>query len=74
MTDPTPLSPPQPVPVSERLPGPGDYNAQGECWWFHPSDGETGSFWCLYEGHSPPGDTHWLPAQALPVPTREVEP
>jgi len=62
---------PQPVAVSERLPGPEDCDAEGRCWWFSPAD--------------PPGDwyldvpvpakaipcygiTHWLPANALPAP------
>jgi hypothetical protein len=62
---------PQPVAVSERLPGPEDCDEQGRCWWFSQAD--------------PPGDwyldvpvpakaipcygiTHWLPANALPTP------
>ena len=65
---------PQPVPVSERLPGPEDCDEQGRCWWFSQAD--------------PPGDwyldlpvpakaipcygiTHWLPANALPIPSAQ---
>ena len=62
---------PTPVPVSERLPGPEDCTAQGWCW-------------VLYQGFAtwtlePPlgqdgkhtGYTHWLPANALPLPAGE---
>lgn len=45
------LSPPQPVPVTERLPGPEDTDAEGQCWWY--GDGED-----LI--------TYWLPAHSLP--------
>ena len=62
------LSPPQPIPVSERLPGPDDRNSNGECWWLHPGDEECGPFWILFEGQYRTGYTHWLPAHALPVP------
>lgn len=61
---------PQPVPVSERLPGPGDCDAEGFCWW-----------WCspaerwLRIGIPQPDQasqvhTHWLPAHDLPLPGR----
>ena len=59
---------PQPVPVSERLPGPGDCTAQGWCWVFYrgfatwtlePPLGQDGK-------HT--GYTYWLPANALPTP------
>lgn len=75
------LSPPQPIPVSERLPGPGDCDAEGKCWWGEPqienshdatwnfctqSDAEEFCTWGTKCG--------WLPAHALPVPTSEVQP
>jgi hypothetical protein len=56
------LSTPQPVPVSERLPGPEDCDAEGRCWWW---DGE----WGLVEPRFADfRTTHWLPAHALPTP------
>ena len=67
---------PQPVPVSERLPGPEDCDAEGRCWgwWTDPMS----EYW-EYVGVSAPiepygsyipraGHTHWLPANALPTP------
>lgn len=51
---------PVPVSVSERLPGPEDCDAEGKCWWFHDEDNASCS--------------HWLPANALPLPQGEVEP
>jgi hypothetical protein len=44
----------QPIPVSKRLPGPGDCDTDGRCWWY--GDGED-----LV--------THWLPAHAPPLPS-----
>ena len=64
----------QPVPVSERLPGPEDCDAEGRCWWFVPEDEERPSGWDL-DGQPPAreirfyGNTHWLPHHALPTPT-----
>ena len=62
------LSPPQPVPVSERLPG------DELCWWFEADeDCGYGSNWTLLRIRgSAIGYTHWLPAHALPLPG-EVE-
>jgi hypothetical protein len=57
----------QPVPVSERLPGPEDCDEQGRCWWFDDDDEK----WCLdtpYMGARLLCWTHWLPANALPTP------
>ena len=67
---------PQPVAVSERLPGPEDCDAEGRCWgwWTDPMS----EYW-EYVGVSAPiepygsyipraGHTHWLPANALPTP------
>ena len=67
---------PQPVAVSERLPGPEDCDAEGRCWgwWTDPMS----EYW-EYVGVSAPiepygsyipraGHTHWLPANAIPTP------
>ena len=55
---------PAPVPVSERLPGPEDCDALGDCWWYSEEYG-----WELQGrlGES----THWLPVHALPLPLSE---
>ena len=70
---------PVPVAVSERLPGAGDCDADGFCWWFSPADPSAGTFgvaacWVLRK-YEPEDDfrTHWLPAHALPLPSGEVE-
>jgi len=59
----------EPVPVSERLPGPEDCDAEGLCWWFSRDI----TAWCLC--FAADGDssewTHWLPHWALPVPVVE---
>lgn len=58
---------PQPVPVSERLPGPEDCDAEGRCWWY----GEGGDMvgWTLdAEGPSYYRAKYWLPAHALQAP------
>ena len=69
------LSPPQPVPVSERLPGPEDCDGDGLCWWLiepYPRPvGPGGKLWSL--SRYCPGSTYWLPAHALPLPAGEVE-
>jgi hypothetical protein len=58
------LSPPQPIPVSERLPGPE------LCWWFTPESDKEYGWWVLEPDgmEREPQPTHWLPAHALPVP------
>ena len=56
-----------PVPVSERLPGPEDCDAEGRCWWW---DGEWGLVEQRFADYIV---THWLPIHALPLP-REVQP
>jgi hypothetical protein len=65
----------EPVPVSERLPGPEDCDAMGRCWWFTPRDGNPAPFrsadWSLYAGWRQKF-THWLPHHALPVPGAEA--
>ncbi len=64
----------EPVPVAERLPGPEDCDGEGKCyawdgyWWLVRStvleEDDTGAG----EGY-----THWLPANALPVPQQGAE-
>ena len=57
-----------PVAVSERLPGEGDCDAEGRCWWF---DGDWHLKQVRYRGAY---DAHWLPAHAIPLPQAgEVE-
>jgi hypothetical protein len=74
----------KPVPVAERLPGPGDCDTEGECWWWHPDhkEDEFSDGWMLLkpkwaDGHHDADDspvhTHWLPHHALPVPQQEAE-
>ena len=60
---------PKPVPVSERLPGLEDCDADGYCWrwssigrlWVRQSLGRR---WYDFE-------TYWLPAHALPIPQQQ---
>jgi hypothetical protein len=67
----------EPVPVSERLPGPEDCDAEGRCWFFHTST-IGGNEWFLSqlpkisEWYRWQSITHWLPHHALPVPSAEV--
>ena len=62
---------PQPVPVSERLPGPEDCDAGGRCWWY--GEGADMIGWTLdSEGASYYRAKFWLPANALPLPEQEV--
>jgi hypothetical protein len=49
----SPDSSTQPIPVSERLPGPEDCNSKGECWWLHPGDEDCGAFWTLWLNFHP---------------------
>jgi hypothetical protein len=60
----------EPVPVSERLPGPEDCDAEGRCWWFSPpacGPHKIRPCWTL-DSETMEGDTHWLPHHALPIP------
>jgi hypothetical protein len=58
----------QPVPVSERLPGAEDCDAEGRCWIFMPDIG-TDPSWRLTDPRDiGPYHTHSLPANALPTP------
>jgi len=72
----------EPVPVSERLPGPEDCDAKGRCWWLkqaaNPEHDLLTPTWHL-QRHRPAGSTffkytHWLPHWALPVPGVEGKP
>jgi hypothetical protein len=69
----------QPVPVSEQLPGAGDCDAEGRCWWWHPDHKEDDfdAGWILLNPKWADGRhdfdrsliyTHWLPHHALPTP------
>ena len=61
---------PQPVAVSERLPGPEDCDVQGRCWMFGNVEGD----WRLISATNSGIPqlkycfSHWLPANALPTP------
>ena len=56
----------EPIPVSERLPGPDDCDGCGNCWWFRQEARDDFPFWLLAGGDNV--STHWLPRHALPVP------
>ena len=70
---------PQPVSVTDRLPGPEDCDAwernhpisNAWCWWWDNNE----SAWFRDEADTPrpPYFTHWLPFNALPLPSKEVE-
>jgi len=60
----------KPVPVSERLPGAEDCDAEGRCWLTNV-DVEPG--WVLDNPEQCTNWTHWLPHWALPVPGAEVQ-
>lgn len=68
------LSPPQPVPVSERLPGAEDCQFNpgatiGFCWcWAPPENSFSPGCWALWPLEWYEDATHWLPANALPLP------
>jgi hypothetical protein len=58
----------EPVPVSERLPGPEDCDEEGLCWWWD-SDCRQTEAWCRGLSEYASGSySHWLPHWALPVP------
>ena len=72
----------QPVPVSERLPGAKDCNAEGRCWFWHPGHKQDDFIdgWILLDpkwaGSRRDSDdsliyTHWLPHHAIPTPRRK---
>ena len=67
------LSPPQPIPVTESLPGPEDCDAKGRCWLFRLGQDGVGDW--FQRAPYPSADayqffcvTHWLPGRALPQP------
>jgi hypothetical protein len=59
-----------PVPVTERLPGPEDCDAEGRCW-LTSVDVEPG--WVADNPEQCTNWTHWLPRHALPVPRQEAD-
>ena len=63
---------PQPVPVSERLPGPEDCDGEGRCWLGGRQMGRGTPTWLLgYPAWAklfPDVHRLWLPANALPTP------
>ena len=59
----SPDSSTQPIPLSERLPGPEDCLDEGWAWFFNQRIG-----WRQAVLPVSPGYTHWLPANALPTP------
>jgi hypothetical protein len=65
----------QPVPVSERLPGPGDCDAEGRCWlggeMFAPGDPTWVFGFPAWAERFPEVHRFWLPAHALPVPAND---
>ena len=64
-----------PIPVSERLPGPEDCDAEGKCWWWYPPVPEqTYGYWAHEDDAVPERavdeqPSHWLPANALSQPS-----
>jgi hypothetical protein len=63
---------PAPIPVAERLPGPEDCDAEGRCWWGTPGSDVMEPNWVYRKTkHCRNWDTHWLPANALPVPAND---
>jgi hypothetical protein len=68
---------PTPVPVAERLPGPKDCDAEGRCWVHQPHEACPESpAWELMLAKYASANYEavcWLPANALPLPSGEVE-
>ena len=65
----SPDSSTQPIPVSGRLPGLEDCDAEGRCWWHGEGGDMVGWTYQDSEGFSYYKATHWLPAHALPQPS-----
>ena len=67
---------PQPVAVSERLPGPEDCDEQGRCWLGGRQMGRGTPTWLLgypaWAERFPDVHRFWLPANALPLPTPDA--
>jgi hypothetical protein len=60
---------PTPIPVDERLPF-AECDEDQTCWWYGPKD----DHWCLasqFVARLVLEPTHWLPFNALPVPTND---
>jgi hypothetical protein len=58
-----------PIPVSERLPGAEDCDAEGRCWWHAPHRVSAAHWIYRRKGRWPEQQyTRWLPANALPLP------
>jgi len=63
----------QPVPVSERLPGPEDCDAERRCWWWNVTmDPDSPNWWSLESIEYIETEPYWLPHWALPVPTPAI--
>ena len=60
----------QPIPVSERLPGPEDCDEQGRCWMCGNVEGDWRLISTINSGIPKLKYcfSHWLPANALPTP------
>jgi hypothetical protein len=59
---------PRPIPVAERLPTEADCDNDGQCWWYSPAKGECKTDSWEFAASAVVGDTHWLPAAAIPLP------
>ena len=59
----------EPVPVSERLPGPEDCMDEGWAWFYTPRGD-----WIKAVLPVSPAYTHWLPHYALPIPPATKKP
>jgi hypothetical protein len=66
----------EPVPVAERLPGPGDCDAEWRCWVLRLRrvwDPHFTPTWALVANSEIRDTDYWLPHHALPVPQQEAE-
>ena len=65
----------EPVPVSERLPGPEDCDDQGRCWWWIVDQPGELPHWiyCQLEVLSWTNFTAWASHWAIPVPQEEAD-
>ena len=72
LAEPKPERPTQSIPVSERLPGPEDCDAEGRCWWYGEGEDMVGWTYQDSEGLSYYKSTHWLPANALLQPLSPI--
>jgi|DEB0MinimDraft_6_1074348.scaffolds.fasta_scaffold86563_1 hypothetical protein len=78
LAEPEPEVPtPQAIPVSERLPGPEDCDAEGRCWWGRPESEDWAPDWILATPEAIAEyceflhPVAWLPAHALPQPNND---